>query len=159
FRRLPGNHEIRARTTLYGLIWEAYRNASIEVKAKGASWITVDFWDLDAKADRPFTEPEMIAMLRNLLADRFKLQAEKEQKPGTIYVLTVDPGGLKIQKNEDATALPQDRVGAEGSGMENQNLVLFATAIPMAHFISTWPFILLQAPVVDATGLTDRYDI
>jgi uncharacterized protein (TIGR03435 family) len=74
------------------------------VKAKNASWIDQDWWDLDAKSEQPLTESKMILMLQGLLADRFKLQIEKEQKPGTIYVLTVDSGGLKIKMNEEATA-------------------------------------------------------
>ncbi len=130
----------------------------VVVKAKGASWVDSDFWTLDAKSEKPFTESEMIAMLQGLLVDRFKLQIEKEQKPGTIYILTVDPGGLKIKKNEDATAYPRAEFAAERSGAD-VNLVVRATAITISRLIFTSPFWELRAPVIDATGLVDRYDI
>lgn len=160
FDRLPGNHEVRATAALSTLIRMAY-NVSFDcvvVKAKGASWVDSDFWTLDAKSEKPFTESEMIAMLQGLLVDRFKLQIEKEQKPGTIYILTVDPGGLKIKKNEDATAYPRAEFAAERSGAD-VNLVVRATAITISRLIFTSPFWELRAPVIDATGLVDRYDI
>ena len=130
----------------------------VVVKVKGASWIDEVFWDLDAKSEKPFTEPEMIAMLKGLLADRFKLKIEKEQKPGTIYVLSVDPGGLKIKKSEDATAYPRAEFTVEGRGWD-ANIVVRATAITISRLIFTSPFRELRAPVVDATGLVDLYDI
>lgn len=130
----------------------------VVVKAKGADWVNGDWWDLDAKNEQPFTEPEMIAMLQNLLADRFKLQIEKERKPGTVYVLTVDPGGLKLKKNEDPTAYPRRELVMEGTA-PNMKVVLRATAITMGDLLFTSPFWELRAPVVDATGLVDRYDI
>ncbi len=157
---MPGNHELRASTQLGILIRIAYHVPfdCVVVRAKGADWVNGDLWDLDAKSERPFTEPEMIAMLQGLLVDRFKLQIEKEQKPGTIYVLTVDPGGLKIQKNEDPTAYPRRELVFEGTGF-SAKVVLRATAVTMSDLLFTSPFWELRAPVVDSTGLVDRYDI
>jgi uncharacterized protein (TIGR03435 family) len=160
FDKLPGNREVRATASLSTLIRMIYNTSfdRVVVKVKGASWVDTDLWDLGAKSEQPFTEPEMMAMLQGLLADKFKLQVEKEQRPGTIYVLSVDPGGLKIKKNEDATAYPRTEFAAERTA-GGANLVINATAITMSRLTFTSPFWELRAPVVDATGLVDRYDI
>jgi uncharacterized protein (TIGR03435 family) len=108
---------------------------------------------------QPFTESQMIARLQNLLVDTFKLEIDKEQKPGTIYVLTVDPGGLKIKKNGDATAYLRAEFAVEGRG-ETAKIFVNATAITINRLIFTAPFWNLRgAPVLDATRLVDRYDI
>ena len=159
FDRLPGNHEIRTSSSLWSLVAVAYYTRQIFIADKKASWITNDWWDLDAKAEQRFTEPELMIMLQNLLADRFKLQVEKEQKPGTIYTLTVDTGGLKLLKSKDEAAYPTDRVIPDRPGSEDTGFVRSATAISMSQFAFGFPFQNLRAPVVDATGLLDRYDI
>jgi uncharacterized protein (TIGR03435 family) len=160
FDRLPGNREVRATVSLSTLVRMVYHTSfdCVVVKVKGASWVDTDSWNLDAKSEQPFTETEMMAMLQGLLTDKFRLQIEKEQRPGTIYVLSVDPGGLKIKKNEDATAYPKAEFAAERTA-GGANLVINATAITMSRLTFTSPFWELRAPVVDATGLVDRYDI
>jgi uncharacterized protein (TIGR03435 family) len=160
FDKLPGNREVRATASLSTLIRTVYHTSfdRVVVKVKGASWVDTELWNLDAKSEQPFTEPEMMAMLQGLFADKFKLQIEKEQKPGTIYVLSVNPGGLKIKKNDDATAYPRAEFTAERTA-RGANLVINATAITVGRLIFTSPFWELRAPVVDATGLLDRYDI
>lgn len=97
-------------------------------------------------------------MLRTLLIDRFKLQIEKEQKTGTISVLTVDPGGAKLKKSNDTTGEPQTNVSAQSINGAF-DLVLDATNVTISRFTFTSPFWELRAPVVDATGLDDTYDI
>jgi uncharacterized protein (TIGR03435 family) len=154
FDRLPGSHEVRALTTLGSLIQMAYETTADHVinKSKGSSWVYEYAWDLDAKSERPFNESEMIAMLQNLLADRFKLQIEKEQKQGTVYVLTVDRS-LKLVQNEEEV---RSKLLFEGT--PDRKFVLRGTAVTVRQFLQSRPFWDLRAPIVDSTGLTGRYD-
>jgi uncharacterized protein (TIGR03435 family) len=154
FDRLPGDHEIRATTTLGALIRMIYRTTSdyIVKPTKDAYWIDQDWWELDAKSEQSFIEPG--AMLQNLLADRFKLQVETEQKLETVYVLTVDHAGLKISKNEDA---PRSELSFGVT--RDEGFVLRATAVTMAQLVFSRPFWALGDPIVDSTGLLDRYDV
>jgi uncharacterized protein (TIGR03435 family) len=158
FDRMPGGHELRATTKLDALIQRVYRVPWDCVVVKNADWISTDWWDLDAKSEKPFTESEMFAALKSLMADRFKLQVKTAQRPGTVYVLSIAPGGLKIKKNEDAMGSLRVTEFPDPTGIEPK-IVFDATAITMREFISVSSLIQLGTPVVDATGLTDRYDI
>jgi uncharacterized protein (TIGR03435 family) len=158
FDRMPGGHEFRATIKLDALIQRVYRVPWDCVVAKNAAWISTDWWDLDAKSEKPFTEPEMFVALKELMATRFKLQVKTAQRPGTVYVLGIAPGGLKIKKNEDAMAPLRMTESPDVSGVV-MKVVFDATAITMREFIFLSPLTQLGGPVVDATGLTDRYDI
>ena len=159
FERLRGDHEVRATTTLGNLIQLTYHSTLWDiVEPKDAPWVDQDDWDLDAKSDQPLTESGMIARLKNLLADRFKLRIEAVQRPGTVYILTVDPGGLKIVKNED-TPRSELMVGVTRDG----KFFLRGTAITMGQFIFSQPLRELnmreRSNIIDSTGLSDRYDV
>jgi uncharacterized protein (TIGR03435 family) len=158
FDRMPGGHEFRATIKLDALIQRVYRVPWDCVVAKNAAWISTDWWDLDAKSEKPFTEPEMFAALKELMATRFKLQVKTAQRPGTVYVLGIAPGGLKIKKNEDAMAPLQVTEFPDLTAIE-PTMVFDAKAITMREFVSVSPLMQLETPVVDATGVTARYDI
>lgn len=158
FDRMPGGHELRATIKLDALIHRVYRVPWDCIVVKNADWISTDWWDLDAKSEKPFTESEMFAALKGLMADRFKLQVMMAQKPGTVYVLGIAPGGLKIKENKDAMAPLRVDEFPDMTATELK-MVFDATAITMREFMYVSPLGQLGASVVDATGLTGRYDI
>ena len=53
-------------------------------------------YDMTAKAERPSSVEELHTMLKNLIAERFKLRFHLETRELPVYALTVDKGGPKL---------------------------------------------------------------
>jgi len=124
-----------------------------ERQIKGPDWIEKDRFDIVAKANKKYTVDELHAMYQNLLIDRFKLKYHLETKEANAYVLTVDKGGLKMvpdDKPEDFSIpwIPQGYGSVKG------------TRVPIPYLCWQLGQILQddERPVVDATGLKDKYD-
>jgi uncharacterized protein (TIGR03435 family) len=124
----------------------------------GPPLVDSDYWAIIAKtpAPRPTLEQQM-AMLRQLLADRFQVRFHRETKEMGIYAVTVAKGGPKLKPSTldpDANpagppplifvvSLPVLKLAARNASMDD-----FATLLQRA----------LEQPVADQTGLTGRYD-
>jgi uncharacterized protein (TIGR03435 family) len=90
-------------------------------------------------------------MVQKLLEERFGLVYHREKKDLAAYVITVDKAGFKIAKVEgNRGSLPG--FGGRGPGVIG---VFNATMAEFADFLQAR---LMDRPVVDQTGLTDRYD-
>ena len=104
---------------------------------------------------RPGQEEQM-AMVRQLLADRFHLTFHRQPKEMPVYTVTIAKGGLKLKLG---TPYPDDeappplvfvlaptivRVPARNTTVRELTYILQRTAF--------------DRPVLDKTGLTDRYD-
>jgi uncharacterized protein (TIGR03435 family) len=98
--------------------------------------------------------PELQAMLRSLLAERFQLHIRRTAKEALVYVLTVDRGGVKMTRHD-----PQN--GGD-TYLETKlpaplHIKMTATASPIAYFaLRLRPFV--DRPIVDRTGLTGGFD-
>jgi len=101
------NDSYRALDSMFGIIRWAYdilwsQGAEMEgqlpawTKQSGGSFV------IEAKAAAPVSEDDCRAMVRTLLADRFKLRMHMEQKPGSFYELLLGPGPLKMQRADDS---------------------------------------------------------
>jgi uncharacterized protein (TIGR03435 family) len=73
-------------TTLRRVIEFGYNLPSVRVVG-GPAWIQSDLWAIDARASAPTGTDEMRVMVRQLLADRFKLTARFETRELPIYEL------------------------------------------------------------------------
>jgi uncharacterized protein (TIGR03435 family) len=119
----------------------------------GPSWIDTTPYDIEAKADHPYSLDDLHTMFQDLLADRFHLKFHIEQREGPVYSLTVDKSGLKMNPNQ----APQDyKVPMISTGFG----VYAANRVSMRYL--TW-FLSQQLrsegrPVIDRTGLTGNYD-
>ncbi|HVW10671.1 MAG TPA: TIGR03435 family protein, partial [Bryobacteraceae bacterium] len=93
------------------------------------------------------------AMLRNMLAERFRLKAHKEMRNVPVYALEVSKGGprLKISASSgncrqvSGPVIPTDR-----------NYRIFQENCPIDTLIR---MIGADRPVIDRTGLTGLYDV
>ena len=93
-QHLPGRIDIYG-ATMVDLIAEAWQ-VDRTIIAGGPPWLNARKFDIIAKA-APGSSPAAIQeMLRNLLADRFKLVAHNESQDLPVYVLTVGPKGPKM---------------------------------------------------------------
>jgi len=149
------NRFVGKNYTLKLLIAAAY-SLSPKAISGGPSWIESDHYDIAAVTPgevRP-THDEQMAMLRSLLADRFKLTFHREQKEFSIYELTVAKSGPKMKPS---TAPPDDPPQIV-STVYPDHLLMPARNVNMGDLASVLQRAILDRPVVDKTGLTGRYD-
>src|SRR5579885_3184027 len=96
---LPGGRVQLRGATMVDLVATAW-NIDRESVFGGPSWADSDRFDVIAKASPTSTEGERAMMLRALLADRFKLVAHNDEKPLTVYALTVGKKGPQLKESE-----------------------------------------------------------
>jgi uncharacterized protein (TIGR03435 family) len=141
--------------TLQLLIAAAY-DLTPRAVSGGPDWVQSEHYEILALTPgeiRP-TRDEQMAMLRTLLADRFKLTFHREEKKFSIYTLQLAKSGPKLK---DSTAPPDDPA-ALVSTVYPQRILLPARNTTMAQFTSLLQRAVLDRPVVDKTGLSGRYD-
>jgi uncharacterized protein (TIGR03435 family) len=141
--------------TLKLLIAAAYNLNSREVSG-GPGWLESDHYDIVAVTPgdvRPNHDEQMV-MLRNLLADRFKLIFHREPRDFSIYELGVVKGGPKLK----ASSAPPDDPPQLISTVFPQRILMPARNATMSDFVSILQRAILDRPVVDKTGLKGRYD-
>lgn len=143
-------HSLRVEfdTTRYpgvACIQWAYSVSSYQVS--GPSWIDSERYDISARAAGPAPEAQLRLMLRPLLSERFRLKFHRDTKTLQGYALLVAPNGPKLRESTS---------GGEPEMKMNRSIVV-AQAMPMEQFVR---LVMRSArgPVVDLTGLTERYD-
>jgi uncharacterized protein (TIGR03435 family) len=147
------NHAVRT------LIAAAY-DLNPQAITGGPEWVDSDRWEVLAKTPgdvRP-NLTEQMAMLRQLLSERFKLGFHREPKELSIYALNIAKGGPKLR---ESTVSPD----ATPEGPPPLVFVLSPTVVRLparyatvAEFASVLQRSPLDRPVVDRTGLSGRYD-
>lgn len=160
FIRMQSAHQLIARNHALKTLIAAAFDINPNVISGGPAWVDSDKYDIVGEAPgdvRPNLDEQM-AMLRSLLADRFKLTYHKEQKDQSFYALTVAKNGPKLMESKltpDATP-------------EGPPALAFVVALPamrlparyatMGEFASLLQRSALDRPVVDKTGLSGRFD-
>jgi uncharacterized protein (TIGR03435 family) len=137
------------------LIAAAY-NLSAKAISGGPSWIESEKFDITAvtPGDVQPTHDEQMAMLRNLLVDRFKLTFHREQKDFALYELQIARGGPKLKPSgEPPDSLPQT-IGTVFPGRVHMP----ARNVSMADLCSLLQRAIVDRPVVDRTGLSGKFD-
>ena len=129
----------------YGLHTQQIENAP--------PWFGTELYDVTVVPDVPGRPnlKQMGVLVQKLLADRFKLQFHKDKKELSVYAISVATGGPKMNKTKLAATDPQG-FGFRGLGdliVRNMNMKDFATWMQSG---------VMDKPVVDQTGLIDRYD-
>ena len=112
-------------------------------------WMAVDRYNVVAKAAEGTPVPELRVMLRNLLAERFKLVLHRESKEMPVYALVVAKNGPKLHPSD-----PND----DGENvMTTKANALDWQRTSMSEFVEfmSGP---LHIPVVDKTNLAGRFD-
>ena len=114
----------------------------------GPDWIRTQRFTIAAKAGGPAPQEKILLMLQRLLAERFQFVQHRETREMPAYALVVAKGGpkLKVSASDAVTEVG----GGDGPGINFQNA-------GMGELIS----VLTQEsgrPVIDATGLTGKYD-
>ena len=110
-------------------------------------WTTRARFDIEARPPAPYTSAQRNQMLRNLLADRFKLEVHTDKRQVTGFDLLVVTGGHKLPLASGRTGFFTARPGLiDGRNRSVTDLVSQLTS-------------MVGAPVVDRTGRAGRYDL
>jgi uncharacterized protein (TIGR03435 family) len=136
------------------LISSAYGVGNDQVLEK-PSWGDTQSFEVQAKVD-PADVPAFQmggrklchAMLRELLADRFKLVVSQESRMLPVYDLEVGKGGPRFKESSAGA----QEAGGSHDGYIAMHAISMST---LANIISG----TLQSPVSDKTGLKGKYDV
>lgn len=101
--------------SLSDLVCAAYEVKSYQVA--GPDWITTERYDIVAKLPDGATKEQIPAMLKALLAERFKLEVHHDTRPHNMYALIVGKGGPKLKDAAPEQAAAEDGVPAGKGGM------------------------------------------
>jgi uncharacterized protein (TIGR03435 family) len=131
-------------------------------------WINIERYDIQAKAADAASEPQLHAMMRALLADRFKLAVRTETRPAPGFALvrarTNGPLGPRLRAHtEPCPPEPQppapvafDAVPPCGK-MSGSDRLIRMTARPLSD-LATILSRRVERPVADRTGLSGLFD-
>jgi len=152
-----GRDVVTINTTLNDLITMAYSLHARQI-AGGPGWLDSEKYDVTGRPDvegQP-SVAQLKIMLQKLLADRFQLKFHREKKELSVYAITAAKTGVKISKSQaDPNSLPGLFFGGAGPGGGVNFNVRNAT---IAEVANTLQGSILDKPVVDQTGLTEKYD-
>jgi uncharacterized protein (TIGR03435 family) len=113
----------------------------------GPKWVADARYDIDAKAGGPAGNQELMAMLQQLLAERFKLVFHRETRPLPGYALVVGKKGLAAKPSE-----PSIRSLSNSSRHSIEAVACNMDCLAMK--ISE----VLHAPVTNATAIEGKFD-
>jgi uncharacterized protein (TIGR03435 family) len=97
-----------------------------------------------------------MAMLRELLADRFKLTFPRERREMPVYALTVARGGPKLPEGTPDTT--PEGPPALAFVIYPDRVKLPARSATVGEFASVLQRAAMDRPVIDQTGIPGRYD-
>lgn len=145
-RFTPGQVSME-NVSLWKIIGSAYGvGEDKDYAMTGAGWLKDERYDVLAKFPPDTPRDELQTMLKNLLAERFKLTLHRETKELSVYALVVAKGGSKLREVED---------GQTGFNMGRGQIKAQKAALrPFADRLSQY----LDRPVQDFTGLTGVFD-
>jgi uncharacterized protein (TIGR03435 family) len=146
--------------TIFGLVMDAHHLRDDQL-AFGAVARPDDVYntqyDIVARAPggRVPSMDEARAMLRTLLADRFKLKVHHETKEMPVYALLVGKNGARLKAS---SASSECSVHAALASDGRNSEVTFSNCL-VERLADDWlSNLIVDRPVLDQTGLTGKYD-
>jgi bla regulator protein blaR1 len=179
FQLLPGGRVTLTNFPLHGLIRAAYASDALQLEEQiiGPAWIRAERFDIVAKAEGSLAPDEtgmpvrLVAMMRSLVEERFRMQAHTEMREMSVYLLVLANrdralGPRLHQSSQDcrgviATASPEppdstNWCGVRGGVVSGHIRMRGLTMAQMAtRLAADWE---VRRPVLDRTGLAGRWD-
>jgi uncharacterized protein (TIGR03435 family) len=150
--------------TLLWALHDAYGIYDDDRWSGGPAWLDKARFDIEAKFDATkypsLTREERQIMLRQLLADRFKLSVHHEPKVFPLYELVLAKTGPKFKETESREIRRSPISGdviCEGGGRRGKIDMHGCTIKQLADNLSGYAHFDLGRKVVDQTGLTGHY--
>ena len=116
-------------------------------------WAETEGYEIVAKLPQGGdpSDVQIRTMLKNLMQSRFGLSFHTEKRELSVYTISIGKNGLAGIKMVKNTTNGQ-RLGSQGLGRTT------FSGVTMADFAAQLQLRVLDRPVLDRTGLTDRYD-
>ncbi|HVW09390.1 MAG TPA: TIGR03435 family protein [Bryobacteraceae bacterium] len=165
-------HFSAENSTLLSLIMMAYEAPSYRVT--GPAWLTSERFNITANVPANVTRKQFLAMLQNLLAERFQLRLHEEERLSPAFGILVDRGGPKMKESSVAA---EAEVNAPISPRLDKDGIVILPAGQKGYWVNFGGgrFVIqgrqetiadlaeglghqLDQPVTDETGLPARYD-
>ena len=139
-------------TSLSALITFAYGLHPRQLTG-GPAWIETEKYDIVGKPDTEGlpNDKQIKTMLRKLLADRFRLTFHHDKKELSVYTISIGKDGPKLTKSA------RDINGLYGAGFRGLGK-LAVTNATIADLAGIMQNMVMDRPVLDQTGLSDRFD-
>jgi uncharacterized protein (TIGR03435 family) len=147
-----GRHVMTFNTNVNDLLTFAY-GLHVKQIVDGPAWFGEDKFDIDGVPDvegDPSLQ-QMKMLIQDALTQRFGLKFHHDQRELSVYVLTVAKGGPKMTVTADKPSDPRN-FGYRSLGD------LRVSNATMRDFCDGMQGTAMDKPMVDHTGLTDRYD-
>jgi uncharacterized protein (TIGR03435 family) len=147
-----GRHVMTLGTNVNDLITFAYGLHAKQL-VDGPAWFGTDKFDIDGVPDVEGTPSaqQLKLLVQDALTQRFALKFHHDQRELAVYALTVAKAGPKMTVTADK---PSDSRNFLYRGLGD----LHVTNNTMKDFCDGMQGSAMDKPVVDKTGLTDRYD-
>jgi uncharacterized protein (TIGR03435 family) len=119
------------------LLTQAYRIRQFQIQG-APTWLNTDRFDINAKAPEGTPPDQLMAMVKSLLADRFKLVSHNETKESPIYSLVMARSdsklGPKLSKTtDDCEKILAERRAAARAGGPGPNAAAVFTPPPISE--------------------------
>jgi uncharacterized protein (TIGR03435 family) len=155
---------IAENITLERLIMQAYGIQNYQIIG-GPGWQTSERYNVDAKMDAALADAfqklspddRKVArqqMLQDLLADRFKLVAHRESREFSVFMLVIAKTGSKLVE----TKTPAANGISIHTSQYGKGPVTMTAEHTGANDLAMQLFGFVNRPVLDKTGLTQRFD-
>jgi uncharacterized protein (TIGR03435 family) len=149
-----GGQFVSRGANLLNLISTAYGVEEDAING-GPSWLDSDRFDITTKVAAGTSQETSKLMLQSLLADRFKLAIQKQDKELPVFALTLGKRALKLKESEGDRPTDCDQTGG-GRGVLFTLTCQHMTLKELAPILKRLGF--LDRPVVNLTGLDKPYD-
>jgi uncharacterized protein (TIGR03435 family) len=146
----------------------------------GPAWMDSQHYQLEARVPAGAAASDMPVMMKNLLAQRFRLVARNEIKELPLYAIVVAKSGSKLKQAAAEDPAPKPPSSPNGAGkpdaygfprgaalvkpgewmmsLQPGRTTIVGKAIPVSALADRLSYVLAR-PVTDSTGLTAKYDI
>ncbi len=133
--------------TTKGLIAYAYDVREFQISG-GPRWVESDPYDIVAKPQGDIGGERIMAMVQNLLVERFGLKFHRESKEVPVFALVAAKSGPKLHVS-----------AVEGLDVRGGHGHFTARGISMGMMAAQLAARVLDRPVVDRTGLNGAFDV
>jgi uncharacterized protein (TIGR03435 family) len=147
-----GTHAMTINTNVNDLITFAYGLHAKQI-VDAPAWFGTDKFDVDGVPDVPGrpASGQLKMLMQDVLTQRFGLTFHHDQRELSVYEITLAKGGPKMTVTSDLPSAPKNFL-YRGLGD------LHVTNMTMRDFCDGMQGSAMDKPMVDHTGLTDRYD-
>jgi uncharacterized protein (TIGR03435 family) len=108
-------------------------------------------YDIEGKPSQAVNNGQCRLMVQSLFKERFKLRVHRENKESPVYNLTIAKNGTKLRVGGAVKLNGGVQVDASGKADWPDGLTMGALATILSNYT--------DRPVVDRTGLTEKYGI